>query len=257
MALIERPSVCSFDCPDTCSLTVTVDDSSGTERLVKVRGSEALGFTDGVVCNKVAQDMTAWVHGEGRLTTPLQRSGPKGSGAFTPITWDAALGEIRERVGAVIAQWGPQAVLPLNYAGPHGLLAGDSMSLRFFHKMGASLLHRRSMCGGVRSEAWAGTYGAVPGLPPEMAEGAQLNIVWGNNATVANLHLVRRIRRALRAGGKLIVVDPKRTKIAEQADLFLQLKPGSDVVLGFALIGLTIGLTIKRLTEHRLDIPPS
>ncbi len=125
--------------------------------------------------------------------------------------------------------------MPLNYAGPHGMLAGDSMSLRFFHKLGASLLYRRSLCGAVRSEAWTGTYGAVPGIPPELAEAAKLNVIWGNNATVANLHLVRKVRRSLRNGGRLIVVDPKRTKIAEQADLHLMLRPGTDVLLAWAL----------------------
>ena len=116
--------------------------------------------------------------------------------------------------------------MPLNYAGPHGMLAGDSMSSRFFHKLGATQLYRRSMCGGVRSEAWAGTYGAVPGCPPELAADAKLNVVWGNNATVTNLHLVRRIRQSKRKGGKLVVVDPLRTKIAEQADLHLAPLPG-------------------------------
>ena len=135
MTLIERPSVCTFDCPDTCSLTVTVE----AERIVKVRGSDALPFTDGVICNKVAQDMTAFVHGPDRLLNPLRRTGPKGAGAFETITWPAALDEIRDRVGQVIERWGPEAVMPLNYAGPHGMLAGDSMSLRFFHKLGASL----------------------------------------------------------------------------------------------------------------------
>ena len=124
---------------------------------------------------------------------------------------------------------------PLNYAGPHGLLAGDSMSLRFFHRLGATQLYRRSLCGGVRSEAWAGTYGAVPGCPPEFAENAELNVVWGNNATVANLHLVRGIRHARRKGGRLVVVDPLRTKIAEQADLHLQLLPGTDTLLAWSV----------------------
>jgi anaerobic selenocysteine-containing dehydrogenase len=87
----------------------------------------------------------------------------------------------------------------------------------------------------VRSEAWAGTYGAVPGCPPEFAEHAQLNVVWGNNATATNLHLVRGIRRAKRAGGRLVVVDPLRTKIAEQADLHLQLLPGTDVLLAWSV----------------------
>ena len=231
MDIEERPSVCTFDCPDTCSLTVTVE----AEHIVKVRGSEAMPFTDGVICNKVAQDMAAFVHGPLRLRHPLRRTGPKGSGQFERISWDAALDEIQTRTRAVIDRWGPQAVVPLNYAGPHGMLSGDSMSARLFHKLGASLVYRRSLCGGVRSEAWAGTYGAVPGCPPEHAEHAQLNVVWGNNATVANLHLVRAVRRAKRKGGRLVVVDPLRTKIAEQADMHVALRPGTDTLLAWSL----------------------
>jgi anaerobic selenocysteine-containing dehydrogenase len=231
MSVIQRPSVCTFDCPDTCSLSVTVDDG----RITKVRGSESAPFTDGVICNKVARDMTAFVHGPQRILHPLRRTGAKGAGSFERISWDAALDEIHARTTAVIERWGPQAVTPLNYAGPHGMLAGDSMSLRFFHKLGATQLYRRSMCGGVRSEAWAGTYGAVPGGPPELAADAALNVVWGNNATVTNLHIVRRIRQSKRKGGRLIVVDPLRTKIAEQADLHLAPLPGTDVLLAWAL----------------------
>jgi anaerobic selenocysteine-containing dehydrogenase len=231
VAVIERASVCTFDCPDTCSLSVTVEAG----RITKVRGSDAAPFTAGVICNKIAQEMGAFVHGPQRLLKPLRRTGPKGSGQFEPISWDTALDEIHARVGAVIERWGPQAVAPLNYAGPHGFLAGDSMSLRFFHRLGASQLYRRSLCGGVRSEAWAGTYGAVPGCPPEFAEHAKLNVVWGNNATVTNVHLVRCARHAKRKGGRLVVVDPLRTKIAEQADLHLALLPGTDVLVAWSI----------------------
>ena len=231
MAFEELASVCTFDCPDTCSLTVGVDDG----HIVRVRGSDAAPYTDGVICNKVARYTGDFVHGEQRLLYPLRRIGPKGSGQFERVSWEGALDAIYERVGAVIGRWGPQAVMPLNYAGPHGFLAGDSMSLRFFHRLGATQLYRRALCGGVRSEAWAGTYGAVPGCPPEFAEHARLNVVWGNNATVTNLHLVRVIRRAQRAGGRLVVVDPLRTKIAEQADLHLQLLPGTDVLLAWSV----------------------
>ena len=227
----ERPSVCTLDCPDTCSLTVTVE----AERIVKVRGSEAMPFTDGVVCNKVAQLTPTFVHGPNRLLHPLRRTGPKGGREFEPISWAEALDEIHARTQAVIQRWGRQAVAPLNYAGPHGMLSGDSMSLRFFHKLGASMLYRRSLCGGVRSEAWAGTYGSVPGCPPELAEHAALNVVWGNNATVANLHLMRCLRRAKRKGGRLVVIDPLRTKIAAQADLHIGPLPGTDVLLAWAL----------------------
>ena len=197
MSVVERAGVCTFDCPDTCSLSVTVEDGT----ITKVRGSEAAPFTAGVICNKVARDMTAFVHGPQRILHPLRRIGPKGSGGFERISWDTALDQIHARTSDVIQRWGSAAVTPLNYAGPHGMLAGDSMSSRFFYKLGATQLYRRSMCGGVRSEAWAGTYGAVPGCPPEFAAEAKLNVVWGNNATVTNLHLVRRIRQSKRKGG--------------------------------------------------------
>jgi anaerobic selenocysteine-containing dehydrogenase len=231
MPLDEFPSVCTLDCPDTCSLSVTVEDG----RITKVRGSEALPYTAGVICNKVAQDMAAFVHGPNRLLHPLRRVGPKGAGRFERISWNEALDEIHARVSAVIERWGPQAVAPLNYAGPHGMLSYDSMSLRFFHRIGASQVYRRGLCGGVRSEAWIGTYGPVAGCPPELAADAQLNVVWGNNATVANLHLVRSVRQAKRKGGRLVVIDPLRTKIAEQADLHLQPLPGSDTLLAWSV----------------------
>jgi len=231
MTRFERASVCTFDCPDTCSLTVTVEDN----RIVKVRGSDALPYTDGVICNKVAHHTTKFVHGSNRVLSPLRRLGPRGSARFERVSWERALDEIHARVAAIVERWGPQAVAPLNYAGPHGMLAYDSMSLRFFHRLGASQLFRGSMCGAVRNEAWEGTYGAVPGISPEAAAAAKLNIVWGNNATVTNLHLVRKIRAAKRAGGRLVVIDPLRTKIAEQADLHLAPRPGTDVLLGLAL----------------------
>ncbi len=231
LPMVDHPSVCTLDCPDTCSLTVSVQN----EKIVRVRGSRSLPYTEGVICNKVAHQTAEWVHGAHRLLHPMRRSGPRGSGQFTPITWPQALDLIHERVAAVVSRWGPQAVAPLNYAGPHGMLSGDSMSLRFFHKLGATQLYRGAMCGAVRREAWVGTYGAVAGIHPEAAASAALNILWGNNATVTNLHLVRQLSHARKNGARLVVVDPLRTKIAGQADLHLAPLPGTDVLLGFAL----------------------
>ena len=157
----ERPSVCTFDCPDTCSLSVTVEN----DRVLRVRGSHALPYTDGVICSKVAHHSAEFVRGAQRLRHPLRRVGPRGSGLFERISWAAALDEIHGKVTSIIDQWGPQAVLPLNFGGPHGLLAIDSMSLRFFHKLGASHLFRGSLCGLVRNEAWVGTYGGSRDRP--------------------------------------------------------------------------------------------
>ena len=224
-------SVCPLDCPDTCSLSVTVED----DRVVAVRGSKANPYTAGVLCAKVANAYPDFVHGANRLTRPLRRVGAKGEGRFEALSWDDALDVIYDKFSAVIAAHGPQAVVPFNYAGPHGMLADGSMDLRFFHKLGASLLDRMPLCGGIRSLAYSSMYGEVPGMPPEQARHAKLIIVWGNNVTVSNLHLQRIIKAARENGAKLVVIDPKRIRVAEQAHLHLAINPGTDVVLAFAV----------------------
>jgi anaerobic selenocysteine-containing dehydrogenase len=228
---VERRSVCPLDCPDTCSLTVTVEN----ETIVAIRGSHANPYTDGVLCAKVPALFPGYVHGERRIKTPLRRVGARGRSQFERISWDEALDTIHARFTAIIAAHGPQAILPLNYSGPHGFLAGGSMDLRFFHRLGATLLDRRPLCGGIRSEAWTGTFGAVPGIRPEQAEHAKLIIAWGGNVTWSNLHLMPVINRARKHGAKLVVVDPRRTPVARQADLQIALRPGTDVILAWAV----------------------
>ncbi len=228
---VEKASVCPLDCPDTCSLSVTVAD----DRVVAVRGSKVNPITHGAICAKVANYYPEFVHGPNRLRHPLKRVGAKGAGKFERISWDEALDTIHGRVSDIIDRYGAQALLPLNYAGPHGMLAGDSMSLRFFHRIGASLLSRTPLCGGIRSAAYAGTFGATPGVPLQQVSLAKLIIVWGNNATACNLHLMRQINAAKRNGAKLVVIDPRRVKVAEQAHLHLPVRPGTDVVLAWAI----------------------
>ena len=224
-------SVCPLDCPDTCSLSVTVE----ADRVVDVRGSQSNPYTAGVVCAKVSKSYPDFVHGDNRLTRPLRRVGAKGEGRFEPVSWEEALELVRERCARIIDAHGPQAIAPFNYAGPHGMLADGSMDLRFFHKLGATLLDRVPLCGGIRSLAYTSLYGDVPGMPPEQAARAKLVVVWGNNVTVSNLHLQRVVKAARENGARLVVVDPKRVRIAEQADLHLAIAPGTDVALAFAV----------------------
>jgi len=207
-----KPSVCPLDCPDTCSLFVKTD----TKRVIEVRGSKSNPYTAGVICNKVMKAFPDLIHGENRLTHPLKL--------------------VHAGITSAISKYGTQTVLPLNYAGPHGELASGSMDRRFFHKLGASLLARGELCGLVRGSAYTSLYGTAPGMPPEQIRHSDLIIVWGNNVTVSNLHLARSIKAARDThGSKLVVIDPKRTRIAEQADMFIQIQPGTDVVLALAM----------------------
>ncbi|MFS4580258.1 molybdopterin-dependent oxidoreductase [Phaeobacter sp. C3_T13_0] len=227
----QHPSVCPLDCPDTCSLTVGVAD----DQITSVRGSRANPLTDAVVCNKVMRSFAGFVHGPNRLTHPLRRTGPRGSGTYEPFSWDEALDLIHAGFTRAITAHGPQSVLPFNYAGPHGELAGGSMDRRFFYKMGATRLNRGPLCGAVRGGAYESLFGPAPGMPPQQVLQSDLVLVWGNNVTVSNLHMAPLLKQIRAKGARLVVIDPKRTKIAEHCDLHLQLIPGTDVVLAMAL----------------------
>ena len=130
---------------------------------------------------------------------------------------------------------GPQSVAPLNYAGPHGELGTCSMDQRFFNELGATQLNRGPLCGGVAGMAYKSLFGSAPGMPPEQAAESDLIVIWGNNVTVSNLHLMREINKAKAKGAKLVVIDPKRITAAAKADLHLPIYPGTDVVLAMAL----------------------
>jgi anaerobic selenocysteine-containing dehydrogenase len=228
---IALPSVCPLDCPDTCSLSVHVRDGVVT----KVRGSQVNPVTAGKICSKVARGLPEIVHGPTRLTTPLRRSGPGGEHSFEPISWSSALDTIHDRYQDIIALHGPQAIVPLNYSGPLGLLCGSSMSARFFNRLGASSLDSAPLCAGTTAAAYGSLFGEAPGIVQSELGDSKLIVVWGHNVTTSGLHLTRIIRRAKKSGAKLVVIDPKRTRIAEEADLHLGLRPGTDVVLAYAV----------------------
>ena len=226
-----HPSVCPLDCPDTCSLTTVVRDN----RVVEVRGSKANPYTSGVICSKVVNSYPEMIHGPRRLTQPLKRIGARESGQFVPISWDEAIDMVFEGFSSAINRYGPESVMPFNYAGPHGQLAGGSMDRRFFYKLGATLLNRGPLCGAVRATAYTSLYGAVAGMPPEQAEHADLIVIWGNNVTISNLHFARVLKSAREKGAKVVTIDPKRVRVAEQSHLHLQIQPGTDVILAMAV----------------------
>jgi anaerobic selenocysteine-containing dehydrogenase len=225
----EVVGACPHDCPDTCSLLTRVEGG----RAVRVRGNPDHPPTDGVLCTKVSRYHERTHHPE-RLLTPLRRVGPKGQGRFEPIGWDQALAEVAARLSAIAAR-DPQAVLPYSYAGTMGLVQGESMDRRFFHRLGASLLDR-TICATAGGEALTHTLGGKLGMRTEFFAESRLILIWGSNSIASNLHFWRLAQQARRQGARLVCIDPRRTETADKCDEHVPLLPGTDAALALALM---------------------
>ncbi|ODS70013.1 MAG: molybdopterin oxidoreductase [Acidovorax sp. SCN 68-22] len=220
---------CPHDCPDTCALLTTVENGVA----VRVQGNPAHAHTGGVLCAKVSKYPERTYHPE-RILTPLKRSGPKGSGQFTPVGWDEALQDIAARLAQIAAR-DPEAIVPYSYAGTMGLVQGESMDRRFFHRLGASFLHR-SICAEAGAEALRHTLGAKVGMKVEFFAESKLILIWGSNSITSNLHFWRYAQQAKRDGARLVCIDPRKSETAEKCHEHLQLLPGTDAALALALM---------------------
>ncbi len=222
-------AACPHDCPDTCAMQVTVQAG----RVLRVQGDATHPTTHGALCTKVSRYAERTYHPE-RVLQPLKRIGPKGSGRFEPVRWDDALNDIAARLKAIAAR-DPQAVLPYSYAGTMGLLQGESMAARFFHKLGASRLDR-TICASAGGEALISTYGAKVGMHVEHYAESRLILIWGSNSIASNLHFWTFAQQAKRAGAKLVCIDPRRTETADKCHEHLALMPGTDGALALGLM---------------------
>ncbi len=224
-------AACPHDCPDTCAMLVTVEGG----RAVAVAGDPAHPFTRGTLCTKVSNyhDRT---HSPDRIKTPLRRVGAKGEGRFVPVSWDAALDEIAEKFRALAASAeGPETILPYSYCGTMGLVQSESMDRRFFNRLGASLLDR-TICATAGSEAMLATNGAKLGTNPERFADARLILLWGTNTISSNVHLWPFILEAKKRGARVVAIDPRRTRTADQCDEHVAVLPGTDAALALGLM---------------------
>jgi len=221
-----------MDCPDTCSLEVTVKE----DRIESIRGSRAGSHPvqGGFICDKVA-NFDRRVYGDLRLLTPLCRTGKKGATQFTPISWDEAIATIAARFREIIQQHGAEAIVPYHYGGSNGYLTDGGMDEFFFARLGASQL-ARTLCAVPATEAAKAVYGKMPGVAFEDYPQAQCIIVWGGNPKASNIHLVPFLREAKRRGAFIAVVDPRNNFSSNEIDLHLPVYPGADLPLALGLI---------------------
>ena len=225
-------SVCPLDCPDTCSMRVTVRDGVA----VDLRGDVDHPFTRGFLCQKMARYLDR-VYSTDRLKTPLVRVGPKGSGRFEPIGWDEALDRIAGRFKAIAGSTdGPEAILPYSYYGTMGKLQSSSLDRRFFHRLGASLLDR-TICASAGSQGYEYTMGRGRlGADPMAVAGCKLIINWGSNTAHTNSHLWSLMIQARKNGATLVAIDPFRSPTAARSDWHIQPRPGTDAALALGLM---------------------
>ena len=223
-------SACPLDCPDACSLDVAIAGG----RVVAVGGSHKNPVTEGYICAKVRR-YPEHMYGPARILHPGIRSGRKGEGAFRRASWDEALDLVAARMKAVRDGRGGEGILQVSYGGSNGYLSQDTTDARLFHRLGASRL-LRTVCAAPSGRAAMGLYGKMPGIAYQDYAHAKLVVVWGMNPSVSGIHLVPYIHEARKRGGRLVVVDPRRTRLAESADLHLALRPGTDLPVALALI---------------------
>jgi anaerobic selenocysteine-containing dehydrogenase len=237
MDTVTKTSACPLDCPDTCTLSVTVEAESG--HFVSLSGDERNPLTAGAICGKVRRI------GE-RLASPVRLAQPwlrartgKGPGSFPrdfePATWDAALERITTRFGAIAEEHGAEAILPISYGGSNGALTEGLVDERLWRRLGTAR-PGRTLCAAPNGAAAQGLYGKMPGADLRDHVHAELIVVWGFNPRVAGMHYVSILAEAQRRGAKLVVIDPRRTSIAKSADLHLAPRPGTDLLLALALV---------------------
>ncbi|MGE0363196.1 MAG: molybdopterin-dependent oxidoreductase [Vicinamibacterales bacterium] len=222
-------TACPLDCPDACTLTVALRGG----RITRIDGGHANPVTGGYICAKVRR-FGDRVYGDDRLQFPAIRTGAKGTTTFQRVSWDDALERIAERLQTIRSESGGDAILPLCYGGSNGFLTQDGVDAAFFRRLGASRL-ARTVCAAPTGAANQALYGKMASVVYQDCPEARLILVWGVNPSAAGIHLMPYLKEARARGATIVVVDPRATTVARQADIHLAIRPGTDVVLALAI----------------------
>jgi anaerobic selenocysteine-containing dehydrogenase len=222
-------TACPLDCPDACSLDVTVQHG----KVIEIDGSEKNPVTGGYICAKVRK-FTDRIYGPDRLLYPAVRTGAKGAGKFKRVSWDEALSLVVERMSDAKRTAGGASILPFSYGGSNGLLTQDNLDAQLWRRFGTSRLDR-TVCAAPTSTANKALYGKMASVTYQDYPHAALIVLWGVNPAASGIHLVPYVREAQKRGAGLVVVDPRATQLARSADLHLAVRPGTDVALALAV----------------------
>ena len=227
---------CLRNCADRCLMKFRVQDG----RMTYVSGAEKQAKTGTCPCVK-GLTYVEYTYAPDRILHPMERIGEKGSHKWRRITWEEAWAKLITKTKEVVAKYGPEAVLPYSYSGNYGAIGMHASGERFFNRLGASYLDRL-----VCTEAGVWGYGSVQGTTdgpdPDEIPNCDCYISWGFNETVSNVHGIKLINQMRDKGGVVLAVNPNRTPICSQADVYLQNYPGSDAWVATGVM--------KYLTAH-------
>ncbi|MDO8135997.1 MAG: molybdopterin-dependent oxidoreductase, partial [Candidatus Brocadiales bacterium] len=226
--------VCPLDCPDVCGILAHVRDG----RLVGVEGDPRHPITRGLLCPK-ARHYPERVYSPDRVLYPMKRKGSRGSGSFERITWEEAVGTIASNFQRIIAQEGPQAIMPYYGSGTLGIVHGKVAGKRFFNRLGSPQLDR-TICTKAGRIGYQYTMGSSEGADPRGIPHSKLVISWGTNTFSTNVHQLPLLREARDQDALYAVINPYRVKGAEVADVFLQPHPGSDAALALGMMHVIV-----------------
>ncbi|NTV75088.1 MAG: molybdopterin-dependent oxidoreductase, partial [Holophaga sp.] len=223
-------SACPRNCYSTCGLRVTVEKG----KITAIDAHPGNRATPEGPCLKGLSYLER-VEPSSRLLDPMLRGK---DGGFAPVSWDDALDLMAERFLDIRERYGPQAVMYYAGSGTKGLLNGNSMA--FWRRFGGCPTTYGDLCWPAGLEATRLTLGDNRHNAPWDLANAALVVLWGKNAAETNVHQMRFVDQALAAGGRLVVVDPRRTPTAERAALLVQPRPGTDAALALALAHVLI-----------------
>lgn len=231
----EKQGYCTL-CRSRCGTVNTVRN----DMLITVRADPSHP-TGQAMCMK-GRAAPELVHSPHRLQFPMRRTRPKGDDdpGWVRIGWDEALAETAQRLGAIKAQSGAEAVV-FAVTTPSGTPLADSIDWieRFVRLFGSpNICYATEVCNWHKDFAHAFTFGC--GMPPADYEHAGLIVLWGHNPAATWLAQAHAIGRGRAQGAAMVVVDPRPTALARQADVWLPVRPGTDAALALGLIHLLI-----------------
>ncbi len=224
-------TTCPRDCYDACGVLVKTAPGGA----ITVVGDPQHSVARGALCGKCSIAYNGvWRDASVRLTRPLKRVGRKGAGQFEPVSWDEALSAIAARLNAIRARDGGGAILQTHYTGTCSLIAGV-FPLRLFNRIGATEVDPDTVCNKAGHAALQLMYGeSTRGFDPRTIDATKCLMVWGANPSAAAPHVHQ--HWFMKAHAPRIVIDPIRHETAAAADIHLQLYPGTDGALAFAML---------------------